>query len=102
MADDRPNGKIGEAPCGHPGVHVIGNYIQCLYGCDAFLTLADAAAREPAKTDHDPGDSDEFEDEPRTQPICKSCGSGNVSTYPKMHATGDDLHHCEDCHHSWH
>lgn len=27
-------GKKGTAPCGHPGTHVVGNYVQCDIGCD--------------------------------------------------------------------
>lgn len=30
MAD----GKLGKAPCGHPGQAVIGQYYRCLSGCD--------------------------------------------------------------------
>jgi hypothetical protein len=28
------NGKRGKAPCGHDGEAVIGQYYQCLKGCD--------------------------------------------------------------------
>ena len=27
-------GKIGNAPCGHPGEAVIGQYFECSIGCD--------------------------------------------------------------------
>lgn len=28
------NGKRADAPCGHPGEHIIGTYVKCLQGCD--------------------------------------------------------------------
>jgi hypothetical protein len=28
------NGKKTQAPCGHAGEAVIGNYVRCLLGCD--------------------------------------------------------------------
>lgn len=27
------NGKPATAPCGHPGRHVIGSYVECLAAC---------------------------------------------------------------------
>lgn len=27
-------GKQTNAPCGHPGEHVIGQFVKCIYGCD--------------------------------------------------------------------
>ncbi len=27
-------GKVGKAPCGHPGEAIIGQYYKCLWGCD--------------------------------------------------------------------
>lgn len=27
-------GRRGIAPCGHPGEHIVGNYVRCDKGCD--------------------------------------------------------------------
>ena len=27
-------GKVGTAPCGHPGEYIIGQFVRCLVGCD--------------------------------------------------------------------
>lgn len=34
MAKRIPSGRIGVAPCGHRGEHVVGQYVQCLEGCE--------------------------------------------------------------------
>lgn len=37
------SGKRGTAPCGHEGEHVVGNYVQCLSGCDEVKPKEPAA-----------------------------------------------------------
>ena len=27
-------GRLSQAPCGHDGEHIFGNYVKCLAGCD--------------------------------------------------------------------
>lgn len=76
-------GKAGVAPCGHPGFHVVGNYVQCASGCDRVAKPAD------------------FEDEVSTEEIdfalvpeshvCPRCGSGNSSDF------GAGLRNCLAC-----
>lgn len=30
-------GKLGTAPCGHPGEHITARYVKCLVGCDGTV-----------------------------------------------------------------
>lgn len=49
-----PVGKIGVAPCGHRGEHIIGQYVQCLQGCEVYA------------------------DDAPTVECCPRCGSGDI------------------------
>ena len=74
------SGKIGVAPCGHPGHHVTANYVTCDLGCDAI--------------DREFDFSDLEED---TAPIlCPHCRSRRVESFSGT-IFGDDAWHCWDC-----
>jgi hypothetical protein len=87
-------GKVGTAPCGHPGRHVIGTYVQCLHGCDA---------PEP--------DDDDFGfliDEEITAEHCMKCGSSDVEDFaldPVYYALNPGAlivtGHCNQCGAVW-
>ena len=36
------NGKQGQAPCGHPGTAVVGNFYTCNLGCDSVPEYVEA------------------------------------------------------------
>lgn len=55
------NGKRGNAPCGHSGEAVIGQYYRCLEGCDEEIELG-------------------WEDITPTMTRC-SCGSYNIEDF---------------------
>ncbi len=48
-------GMLGTAPCGHPGMAVIGHYYTCLKGCDAIPEPVDPEVTEEHE-DADSGD----------------------------------------------
>lgn len=83
------SGKKALAPCGHTGVHIIGQYVQCL-SCDGG-------------SGGDPGDEDLLVER------CRFCGSSNLDfefevdvLYPAFHpgATIPDTR-CFDCGRCW-
>lgn len=39
------SGKQTTAKCGHPGEHVIGQFVRCLYGCDGEAVKDPPVAR---------------------------------------------------------
>lgn len=74
--------RIGIAPCGHHGVFVIGQYVQCLEGCDQ--------GRPP-----DP-DVDGHE---RVNVTCISCHSQDVEV--TTIALFGTFWSCAECGHRW-
>lgn len=70
-------GKIGTAPCGHPGRHVIGQYVSC-DRCDRLSVP-------------------EHVDDRHTEPMCDKCGSHRVRVWPDMMVDGRNLWFCDDC-----
>ena len=75
------DGKKGRAPCGHVGVHVTTNYVQCPL-CDV--------------TESDGIPIDLFEDDV-TLPLCKHCGSDDVEEWPDLWIGGHKLTYCNTC-----
>jgi transposase-like protein len=75
------SGKAAVAPCGHPGVHVTANYVQCPV-CDRVPKSDGVPAMVKDRT---------------TRPICSHCGSDHVEIYAGMMSDGRDLYHCHKC-----
>ncbi len=76
------SGKITTAPCGCPGRHVFGQYVECLAGCDRDVSDGVPRRVEPE----------------HTRPICTNCGSSDVAEYTGMSAVlGKELWHCKRC-----
>lgn len=46
-------GKRGIAPCGHPGVYVIGQYVQCMSKCETTAASAPPVEHCPSCGDDD-------------------------------------------------
>lgn len=90
------HGKKGTAPCGHPGTHVVGTYVQCDVGCDRV-------AGEGDESDGVPGHAD-----PEcTQPICPylGCPGGPIKRWGDEFShpvTGDPFWLCDGCGRSFH
>lgn len=87
-------GKLGTAPCGHPGRAVFGNFYICIAGCDGPPKASDPAVIY----ERDPGDEFEAED---TKPDgvslkCARCGSSNTAPFPP-----GPHWHCWPCGHVW-
>lgn len=40
------SGKVGTAPCGHPGEHVIGNYVACGVRCHVRPTCRNCGSTD--------------------------------------------------------
>ena len=74
------SGRQGTAPCGHRGVYVVNQYVQCLEGCD--------------RCDSSDGVPEEVVEEV-TRPHCKACGSGD--TEPFATESFLDCWHCLPC-----
>lgn len=80
------SGRIGTAPCGHPGEAIIGHYYRCLQGCDS-ATRGEVSLGLKS---------------------CPSCGSRNVEPFEveaayyifNPDATRIDQH-CIDCGSCW-
>jgi hypothetical protein len=70
--------KVGLAPCGHTGRHVVGNYVQCPL-CDAETVSAVPV---------------EIDDDRVTNRVCAFCGSNAVETFDQW---GPRRLHCLDC-----
>lgn len=75
------NGKVGTAPCGHPGRHVTANYVTCDLGCDS--------------SDGVPVHVRDRE----TQHLCSHCGSSNVEPWgPEFVISGKQMWQCHSEH----
>lgn len=74
------NARVGTAPCGHRGVYIVNQYVQCLEGCDRC-----------APSD---GVPEEVKDV-GTRPLCKACGSGDTEPFAPESFLG--CHHCVTC-----
>lgn len=83
------DGKLGTAPCGHPGRAVLGQFYLCTAGCDAPPKANDPVA---------------FEQEEPTNPDarkCPRCGSLNTAPFWHYFSTGDQ-YNCLPCGHVFH
>ena len=74
--------RVGTAPCGHPGTFVTPTFVTCDLRCG--FPSDDDGAPEPIQ------DQDE-----RTRPLCKACGSGD--TEPFATDAFLDCFHCRPC-----
>lgn len=74
MSDD---GKLGVAPCGHVGVHVISQYVMCP-SCDRTAVPEHIVDEE-------------------TKQFCRECGSDDVEQYPGFTVFGRELWRCHNC-----
>jgi len=78
MAND---GKIGEAPCGHLGRAIIGQYYAC-----AVCDVSDGVP-EPIL----------IEDDRVTGPLCSTCGGDDLDIYPNFALSNKTIYFCNDC-----
>lgn len=76
------DGRKTQAPCGHEGEVVIGQYVKCLEGCD----LSDGTV------DFEILDLDDV-----TKSLCPHCGSDDLEAWPGLFANGDTLMYCKKC-----
>jgi hypothetical protein len=88
-------GKIGKAPCGHEGEHIIGTYVRCLKGCDAVKRQTFDVQQRPIPSP-DPLDfSDLFDDWDNDKtPVyrwCPFCNSRDTEPFQGA------LWHCKPC-----
>lgn len=81
-------GRLGVAPCGHPGEAIVGHYYRCHVGCDA------AGSGPPS--DGVPELSDDID----TGVTCR-CGSDDLTCYPSFGVTGGTVWNCRNCFRTW-
>lgn len=72
-------GKLGTAPCGHPGEYVTTNYVRCTAGCETL-------SRNRSAT------------EPEIQVMCPKCCSRDVAPFITVFGAG---WHCWTCSRVW-
>lgn len=74
-------GRVGLAPCGHPGVAIIGQYYACSVGCDAVSDGVPIEVKDKLTT-----------------VLCSYCGSDQVERWDVAFTHDDmDLWHCNAC-----
>lgn len=72
------DGKRGTAPCGHPGEHIVGQYVQC--------PICDVSDGVP-----------EYVEPEVTKKLCPHCGSDDLEIFTGFTVFGKDLWLCNGC-----